>query len=493
MGEKVNKVNEVLKFEIDSLELIEEVSNSQFARAKVYCFASGQNSHKKPVKLSALKLAESSILQKPLTFAYDMRRDDASNHSPSQVPCGFVPQDTKISYELSEDGRVFCVVEALIWKFYSGRIMEIFNKADGEKQVSVEINVLEYEDQDDGTQAISAFVYRCITILGELYDPSVKSAHAQIIEFAKAKEEYEQQDFSTNTSNESQYNNDSNEDMNIDLQNQSKEDEGMTFNKEEFAKTISLTASEMSEKLYGACSTVKYMDGDYESTRFYMRDYSAEYAFAYDYMSKKVMAIPYSFVDGEVSMNFEGAKTARMTYVIDGEGDDSVVDELIELLNKLVCEKETAFATDKETLEKAIEESKEKFSEVESKVSTLETDLANSKTTFATLETENTTLKEFKSNVEKQVRDNEIEFAIREVAEDIGQVNVDEWKAKVDEFESVESFKTAIESFAYSLTKGKKKKDDKKEEFSRIALPATNVGTDEVQDCWTKLKNKITK
>jgi hypothetical protein len=486
--------NEVLKFEIDKMELIEELSNSQFAKVKVWCFATGDNLHDRPILLSALKMAENTIFNKPLTMAYDARRDDASNHSPQQVPVGMVSLDAKTSYELTEDGRIFFCVEALIWKYYSGRVLQIFDKADdNEKQVSVEINVLEYEDQENGKKAISAYAYRCITILGDIYNSAIPDAKAQIIEFAKAKEEYEQQIFSTNTSAESQ-NNDSNEDVNIDLQNKSKEDEGMTFNKEEFAKTCGYTATEMSEKLYAACGTAKYMDGEYESTRFYMRDYSAEYAFAYDYMSKRMMAIPYSFADGEVTMNFEGAKPARMTYVLENEGEDSVVDELMELLSKLMYEKETSFATEKETLEKELEATKEKFAEVESKVSTLETEISSAKESFSALEAENTTLKTFKVDVEKQVRDNEIEFAIREVAEDIGQVNVDEWKGKAETFESVEAFSNALKSFAYELTKGKKKgKKEDKEEFSRISLPSTNVGENEPQDCWTKLKSKITK
>lgn len=137
---------------------------------------------------------------------------------------------------------------------------------------------------------------------------------------------------------------------------------------------------------------------------------------------------------------------------------------------------------------------KVKCEEMETKYSTLETEKADLATKFSALEAEIATLKEFKANVEKQVRDNEIEFAIREVAEDIGQANVDEWKGKAETFESVEAFSNALKSFAYELTKGKKKgKKEDKEEFSRISLPNSDVGENQPQDCWTKLKNKITK
>ena len=498
-----NNLDKILKFDVDKIELIEEISNAQFAKAKVWCFATGVNSHKFDILLSALKLAEPTILQKPLTFAYDARRDDASNHSPSQVPCGFVPQDSKITYELSEDGRVFCCVEVLIWKYYSGRILEIFQKADGEKQVSVEINALEFIDQTDGSRAISAFVYRCITILGEAYNPSVKDAHAEIIEFSKAKEEYEKEYFSEVSVDE--VSNDlileglnSNHDIDFNNKNTSKEDSVMKFDKVEFAKVCGMTADEMSEKLYNACRAVKYMDGEYESTRYYMRTYSAEYVFVHDYMTNKVMSIPYTMENGEVKMNFEGAKSARMTYVIDEEESENVVDELMELLKKLMSEKEVAFAEEKAGLEKAVEDEKlkfaeveTKFTEIEAKVTTLESEIESGKVSFAEIETENTTLKEFKANVEKTAKDNEIEFAIREVADDIGATKVDEWRSKANEYETVEAFSNAIKSFAYEMSKGKKGKVSK-EEISRISL-TTNAEPNKAEDgdVWSKLKNKI--
>jgi hypothetical protein len=235
---------------------------------------------------------------------------------------------------------------------------------------------------------------------------------------------------------------------------------------------------------------VKYRNGAIESTRFYMRDYTSDYAFAYDYMVNKVVAIPYSFADGEVSMDFENAKSARMTYVIEGEEDGE--DVLLELLKKLMSEKEATFAEEKVTLEKCAEDEKVKCSEMEAKFSTLEAEMTSTKETFATLETENTTLKEFKANVEKQAKDNEIEFAIREVADDIGATKVDEWRAKANEYETVEAFSNAIKSFAYEMSKGKKGKASK-EEISRISLAISGEKNEEPQDCWSKLQSKFGK
>lgn len=221
---------EKLTFSIDKVKLIEDISNSQFARARVWAFASGNNLHNMPTSEESLMRAEPSIYDKPLVWVYDRFEDDAGGHSKFEVPAGFVPKHSaNILYERAEDGRLFFVCDVLIWKYYSGKLLEIFEKANGEKSVSVEIQILDTKDLDNGKTEILDFVYLAITVVGEKYNPMIPLANAQIIQFSQDKLEVEKI-----------------------LDFKEKEDETVKYNKEVFAQSFSETANEKWEALINA-------------------------------------------------------------------------------------------------------------------------------------------------------------------------------------------------------------------------------------------------
>lgn len=437
----MNKVNEVLKFEIDKFELLETLNNEQLTKVRMYIVSEGNNRHNLIIPWESISMAKNSLVGKPILCAYSARNDKFLGHEPDEVPVGVFLRETEI-YENVEFGKRWLVADAYIWKKYFNHIVEVFRKNDGKSNISMEIQVVETNKDELGKTEISAFLFMGVTLIG--VEPAIENSRAEVLNFAEMVKETEKIVFSNHplseflegAENANTPTNSGTKGENIDSQNQSKEDEGMKDNEKMAADETEIKEEKMAEV------EVEIKDGNEDDS------------------SK-----------GEVDC----AKVA------------------CEKCGKMECECQKDMSADSVDY-------KVKCEEMEVKCSTLESEKVEIATKFSALETElasvketNVALQSFKSNVEKQVRDNEIEFAIREVAEDIGQVNVDEWKAKVDEFESVESFKTAIESFAYSLTKGKKKKDDKKEDFSRIALVTNNVGNDEVQDCWTKLKNKITK
>ena len=219
-----------LTFSVDRVKLIEDISNSQFARARVWAFASGDNLHNMPVGEESLMRAEESIYDKPLVWVYDRFEDDAGGHSKFEVPAGFVPKHSaNISYERADDGRLFFVCDVLIWKYYSGKLLEIFEKADGEKSVSVEIQILDSKDLDDGKIEIVDYVYLAITVVGEKYSSMIPLANAQIIQFSQDKLEVEKI-----------------------LDFKEKEEDIVKYNKEVFAQSFSETANKKWEALFNA-------------------------------------------------------------------------------------------------------------------------------------------------------------------------------------------------------------------------------------------------
>jgi len=478
-------LDNVLSFSVDRIELLEEISNSQFAKARVWAFASGENKHEMTISEESLIRAENTIYDKPLVWLYSKLLDDATGHSTLEVPAGFVPKHSaNISYERAEDGRLFFVVDALIWKYYSGKLLEIFQKTDGKKSVSVEIVLVETKELENGKVEIVDFVYRAITVLGEAYSPAIPLANAQIIQFSQDKFEVEKiLEFSR-----------------IEL---NKECDQVDFNYEEFAQSFSMSANELWKMLYSACREAKYQeDGDdYQYIRYYMRDHDADYIYAYDYKEDKTVAIPYSISNGEASCDFENVKPAKQKWVVteSNEGNEGMVEFAKEILSKEFADLESQIASFQEkinTLEKEKSELSAQFStekeELVSKISILETEigteksdlltkfseiekeksslkekiseLENKKIEFAekikSLESENVELKTFKANVEEQERKTKIDFAINSVSDDLTQDQIDEWRGKVDEFENIEAFSNAIKAFAYSLTKNQKDKDD---------------------------------
>jgi hypothetical protein len=478
LGEKLN-------FEIDKLELVEEVSNSSLAKIRMFIVSEGNNHHNMPISWDCIELSKTSLIGKPVLCKYNEKTQQFEGHEFDEIPVGVFLKLEEI-YEEKYLEKRWLVADAYIWKNYFPHIMDVFKKQDGESNVSMEISVLESAENELGQTEIKLFAFQGVTLIGK--SPAVENAHAQVLKFSEMVKETEkilQSNFQQNHSSNENLNSDNAEvDVTLTIHNESKEDEMMLFNKEEFAKNLNLTANEIYEKLEYICGSIKYKEGEYEYSRYYMRDYSSEYVYAYDRIDNKVLAIPYSVLDGEFVVDFEQIKSARLAYVLEEEGEADFKDALMELLLKLVAEKEMTFNSEKETLEKQFNEVKDKFSELENEKLELNGKLEN----FSNLENEIEALKQFKANVEETEKKNKIEFAIQTVIDDLNQEQVNEWKNKVNEFESVDAFTNAIQSFAYSLTKNKKGK--RKEEFDRISLPAVNQESEtKSENVWDRLKN----
>lgn len=450
-----------LSFEVDSINIKEEIENSQFVCARARIFASGDNAHGLPVLESALYKAETTIYQKPLVWKYDKLLDDAMGHEIDEIPCGFVPsQGANISYEREDDGRLFFCVDILIWRFYSGKILEIFNKTDDEKSVSVEIAILELSKDEDEKESISEYSYLAITILGERFTPAVEGANI-VLQFSVDKNIVEnilQQSFSNNI--------------------QTKEVEDVVFNKDEFATTFSMTANELWEFLSNACNEVKYQeDGDdYQYCRFWMRDHDATYIYAMDYQENKLCAIPYSITDGTVSLDLDNMKSAKLAYIV----TDEEPEDMMSFAEKIMSKKMEAFSK----LESELYEAKENFSTLENEKNEIATKFSEQETEFENLKTENIKLQEFKSQIEEQEVKSKIDFAISAVSDDLNQEQVDEWRGKFTEFSSVEEFSNALKAFAYETTKGKKKDGV---DIITMSLPDNQPNNEETKSVWQRI------
>ena len=173
-----------LSFSIDKMELFETPADSHFAIARIDAFASGDNAHELYVSEETLKKAAPTILSKPVIWMYDPILDDIGTHDQLSVPCGFIPDDSRPELRKLEDGRTMLTVIARIWKKYSGEILSFFQR-DGDKPVSVEIDVIKTAEREGGGTELMDFCFAAIAVLGTFVIPAIPLAGMEILQFAK--------------------------------------------------------------------------------------------------------------------------------------------------------------------------------------------------------------------------------------------------------------------------------------------------------------------
>lgn len=180
-----------MKFAVNDMAMLEDVSGSQFVKMRIEAFASGDNAHSLPVSEECLKRTAHTIYDKPLVWIYDYKSDDIGSHDLDEIPCGFVHRENnEITFSQKEDGRVFLTVDAMVWKKYSGGILKYFKRDGMKKPVSVELMILSSNDRNDGKTEITDLCYTAITILGTDVAPAIPLANAEIIEFSEAKTQF---------------------------------------------------------------------------------------------------------------------------------------------------------------------------------------------------------------------------------------------------------------------------------------------------------------
>lgn len=186
---------EKVKFVIDSIKLVEENPNSNFSILSLDFFASGPNLHDMYVSEDTLMRTANTIKNCPIVWKYSTMMDDATTHEKDESPVGFIPEKAEITSKKLGDGRTMLSTCAFVWRRFSGRLLEIFER-DGDKPVSVEMSVLKSAKRSDGLLELLDFFYEAVTVLGSLVKPAVPSAQAVVLQFAKEYEEDFKKEFS---------------------------------------------------------------------------------------------------------------------------------------------------------------------------------------------------------------------------------------------------------------------------------------------------------
>ena len=185
-----------LSFTVENAEMIQENPDSKFAVLSLDFFASGDNLHDLYVSEETLFRTADTIKGCPLVWKYDEILDDVYTHDPGEVPCGFVSENALITNKPLEDGRTMLSVIAIVWKRYTGELLNFFKRDGGKKPISVEMSVYKTHSKDDGKTELLDFGYEGITILGSFVTPAIPMARATILSFAEEYEEDLEREFS---------------------------------------------------------------------------------------------------------------------------------------------------------------------------------------------------------------------------------------------------------------------------------------------------------
>jgi len=416
----------VLTFEVDTIEILETVSNNELIKVRMLIAESGLNRHGMIISPDSIKKSAFTFIGKPILAKYDEKKGDVMGHERNESPVG-VCALTKEDIEVVEDvksTRLYTI--GYMWRRYCSNITTLFER-DGGRPISMEIIVTESHKDESDKLNIDAFCGVGTTVLGLDRNPAIHNAYAEMIEFEA---------MVTDMANA----------LGFSIQ---KEEEGeKMFDKTEFALTFSMTANELRDIIEGAVNQIKYQSGDDIFSKYWVYDFNGEFAFVRDAENLKMAAIPYSISEGVCTLNLEGVKGARQTWEIEDEPTEDIMEACmtkmsVDFESKLAQIKE-AFATEKATLEATVDS----FATVGEKVKTLESEIETQKVELERLH-------EFEEVTIKTEREAAIEFALNEVVEDLKPDQIDEWREKSKTCTNPIDFSNELKAFAFGVSKGK--------------------------------------
>ena len=178
-------MNNVVRFTINKYN-IQDISDNQLAKIEMWVAKSGDNKHNLPITEDAIRQSADTLVGKPILYKYNKYTKDFMGHEVDEIPCGVVLSKDDIRFEYDKNEELWLVATAYIWKYYCPEVMEVFEKHDGEKPISMEIQLVETKENDDKTEILS-FVFLGVTLIGD--SPAIPNAKATVLKFSEMVEE----------------------------------------------------------------------------------------------------------------------------------------------------------------------------------------------------------------------------------------------------------------------------------------------------------------
>lgn len=447
----------LISFSVDEIEnpkTLQEINDSQFTKVRIKAFSTGVTRHNYAFNEDVLKAAAFSILGKPVLYKYNMWTDDASSHEPDEIQCGFIPKDetdADISFEYDEaTGKTFLYVNAYLWKVYQEKLINILQRDNGIKSVSVEMWLIEYVDNGGNSPIdVKQFVFNGVTILGDDVTPACEGAAMEVVKFSI--EDYTKAECEFKEKLNNSINRESDEDSFLIQKN--------NINKEELmAEELKNATTESPEVLENAevVTTTNVNVSEYKDT---YDDNGCFVSSESEYHSKSETTVEQ--VPDDTNTTVTNAENTS----VDTTGENPE-------------EMDNACKSDNAT--------EEKCGELEVKCSALETEIMTLKNSLEALKLENATLADYKANKEKESITLAVECALNDVSTILSQDEITQWREKSLTCANFDAFQNELKAFAFDA---QNKNGTKVPETLRNSIPQEVVV--EPTNVWERLEKLI--
>ena len=383
-------------------ENLTKVNDAQFMKARLRCFADGRTSHGWKFTLESLQKAAFTLCGKPILWAYNFWQDDANGHDEDEIPCGFIPNDEELAdiqfvYD-EEYNKTFVEVNCYIWKVYAEKLVEIFQRTDGVKDVSSELWIINQDKNDE--YLVTDFCFTGVTILGEHINPAVQGADITIVKFSDEFENAKAEFMKLNNMEEGGQDTMENENIQ-ELDN---------------AVEVKRTQVKVSE-----CVTTYKDNGDVVTE--------------HEEHEKEVETV--TEVDDNETVVVENADDCTEEKAAEDECADEPTEEKCE---EVECAEETP---DYEALYNSAQET----------ITSLNSELDELKNSYSILETKCSNLEEYKMNKETEEKNRALACAMADVADCFTPAEMDEWKEKAVKCSNIDAFKNELKAAAFDRQK----------------------------------------
>ena len=173
-------------------------------RAISTAYPNRNNSH---FTKEALIKAIPTVYNKPLLGSFSVENDDFRQHNSelkwdnnleqlyydytdptSETPIGMIRSDDKVVVrEDPETGESWLCFTASIWvKYNYKQVKSLLKSKKGKKKISVEIEVVESYEDEDGIEVITNFIFDGVTILGEAVQEGIAGAELSILDMVSS-------------------------------------------------------------------------------------------------------------------------------------------------------------------------------------------------------------------------------------------------------------------------------------------------------------------
>ena len=145
--------------------------------------------YNKPI-LGYFNIGEDDFEAHNSDLSYDQELDQLYydyNYDTAEKPLGLIRQDDKVEiYQEKSDGLYWIKFTCALWvKYNYASIKKLLKSKMGKKKISVEVAVLDYDEDENGIEIIKEFIFDGCSILGDNWETGIKDAEMTIIDMVK--------------------------------------------------------------------------------------------------------------------------------------------------------------------------------------------------------------------------------------------------------------------------------------------------------------------